>query len=211
VKKYQADLVAVLTTEQKQQWERMQGQPFEFPKNLSSGTELILVPQVHRELGMPDADAAKLVKSLMDLRRQMHENLDRNRIKEDTNRPLGDRIKEFNLINDTIRSSLTPAQWNRLQELCLQRQGVRSLNHSAVATTLGFTPEQRKRVRNLRHPSRGDGSAQPIIAEDGSTRQAKMKADLLDVLTPEQKQRWEAMQGKAFQFPRLIGVRIPAE
>ncbi|MBI1345351.1 hypothetical protein GC163_03595 [bacterium] len=32
-------------------------------------------------------------------------------------------------------------------------------------------------------------------------RQAKMEADMLAVLTPEQKTKWESMLGKKFAFP----------
>lgn len=204
VEKYNMDLIAVLTTEQRRQWEKMQGEPFALPQNLSPIRELVLVPKVQQELGLPEADAAKLTQTLEELQRQRFQNLRPPRAEEDPDRRFAESRKRFDRTVETLRSSLTVAQWNRLQELSLQRQGVEALYHPAVANALGLTPEQRARVRDLRRRPLGNGPVEATNpeSEDVLSRREKRMSDLLDILTPEQKAAWEKLQGRKFNFRR---------
>lgn len=202
---YQADLLAVLTPGQTNQWKAMTGDPFRIPKSFSGPSwRLVLVPEVQKELGLSEDDTATLVQSLNAIQ------LEGFRLSFRANpadRAPADQMRQSQQIIDTTRSSLTVSQWNRLQELILQEQGVESFAHHEVAKQLGLSREQRDRVRETMGEYRkGLTGDRTLLAKpkELQARREKEQAGLLDILTADQKKQWEAMQG-AKGDPDLFG------
>ncbi len=91
------------------------------------------------------------------------------------------------------RSVLQPEQDERLTQLRLQRDGGTALQQEDVVAKLKITEEQLKRIGEL--AQRGvTGFGPPQLTP-------QLKADLLDVLTPEQRTTWTSLTGKEFNFP----------
>lgn len=220
--KYKADLLAVLTPEQANQWQAMTGVPFGVPKVMRGFPfQLVELPDVQKELGLSEGEAATLARSLAaieEVERVEHverllQTLQSNRAAsspDDRRRQLEDRGQRSRRIVDTVKSSLTVSQWNRLQEVILQQRGMSVLAQPDVANKLGLSREQRDRVRETmdkyRREATGNRTLLPKPGDSQAHRQ-KEQADLLDILTPEQKTKWEAMQGAQADLGNPLGIR----
>lgn len=199
VDKFKTDLLAVLTPEQANQWQAMTGAPFVIPKFIRRYSfHLVISPEVQKELGLADNEAAALVQSLDAIERDEGKNRDQSFRSGREASSREDRSRQSRQIVDTVKSSLTVSQWNRLQEVILQQSGMSVLAHSDVANRLGLSREQRNRVRETidkyRQELAGNRTLLPKPGES-QTRRQREQADLLDILTPEQKEQWDAMQG----------------
>lgn len=208
LEKLKADLLAVLTQPQTNQWNEMIGAPFTIPKSFGGESwRLILMAEVHKELGLSEVEGAALVQSLESVRKQVLEETNPFRLNRTPGTP-ADRTRQSQQIIDTVKSSLTISQWNRLQELILQDRGVESLANSEVAKELGLSPEQRDRVRETMAKYRRNRTSDPTLRakpEESRSRQQKLQEDLLDILTPDQKKQWEAIQGAKVDQRSLRG------
>jgi hypothetical protein len=108
---------------------------------------------------------------------------------------------------------LKPEQLARLKQLSLQRQGVNALTRPDVAKELGLSQEQQDKIQKIQEGARpqggGFGGGQNLSDEERQKRfaemqqrQEKAQADMLAVLTDEQKTKWADMKGKDFTFPQ---------
>lgn len=118
--------------------------------------------------------------------------------------------------NEAIKSVLDEKQEKRLEELRIQREGVRSLFRTEVTDKLGLEQAQKNKITEiegqhtsanratltkLREPRITPQERQKAFAE-ARERTKKTYADLLAVLTPAQKETFEKMKGEKFEFPR---------
>jgi serine/threonine protein kinase len=105
---------------------------------------------------------------------------------------------------EDVARSLDADQLRRFKQLAVQNLGLRAFSDADVVTALSLTPEQKRRVRELqeeahaplllRHePGRPDFEAR-------RTREQQVRAKILDLLTPTQRQKWSELIGKPFQF-----------
>jgi len=121
---------------------------------------------------------------------------------------------------DTIKTILEPKQFARLNELRIQQEGVRALDRAEVAEKLGLSKEQKDKIAKIREESRPQGGGAGFgnrgnqsqeerqkAAEEARQRREKSNADILAVLTASQKESFEKMQGKKFEFPAPQGRR----
>lgn len=209
--KYKADLLAILTPDQARQWQAMTGAPIEVPKFMKRFPfHLVIATEVQKELGMAEDEAAALVQSLEAIEREGNKSRGETfRLMWEASSP-EDRRRQSRQIVDTVKSSLTVSQWNRLQEVILQQRGMSVLAHPDVANGLGLSREQRTRVRETmdeyRRESIGNRSLLPKPGESETHRQ-KEQSDLLEILTPEQKTKWEAMHGAQADLGNPLGIR----
>lgn len=113
---------------------------------------------------------------------------------------------------------LLPAQQARLEEISLQLRGAGALSDESVQTKLGLTDDQKAQLKTVRDENRkamgdlfagGGGGGRDASAEDRAAAREKMtkaQADanekLLAVLTGEQKEKFEQMQGKKIEIDR---------
>jgi hypothetical protein len=104
-----------------------------------------------------------------------------------------------------VMTVLEPAQAERLRQLRLQRLGVRALDRDDVAKALELSEGQRQSIRGMLSGDSGPGNNPQ---EDNPTRREsdaqpkELDAQVMAVLSDEQKQQWETMKGKAFAFPQ---------
>lgn len=210
LKRYKNDLLAVLTSEQLKQWNEMLGTPFKVPPFSGPAWRLLLVPEVQKEIGLSDDVARGLEESVAAIQKEGSAEVFRAISTGPGNRDLAESRRRSQQTIDVVRSSLTALQWNRLQELILQQTGPLSLANHEVAETLGLTQEQRDQVREaiaVRRPNIAEGRPPSISANEARARRLKEQTDLLDILTQDQKQHWEAMQGKKVD---MLVLRRPA-
>ena len=112
---------------------------------------------------------------------------------------------------------LDEKQLDRLSQLRLQREGIDSLSRDDVAKKLGLSEAQRAKLKKIQDDARTADQEffrnMRNMSED-ERREAftkmreqrdKRRSDLVAVLTDTQKESWEKMQGKKFEFPQQRG------
>ena len=192
---------------------------------------LLATPEVQKELGVSDEQKGLIEDMMTDLRNQTQQggrnqggaggfqnfqNLseeERAKLMEEGRK----RMEEFNKKTDEmINMVLEKTQVERFAQLRLQRAGVAALERPDIAEKLVLTQEQKDKMKKIRDDSRPDPSAfanfQNMSDEERREAFTKMRekgekanADILAVLTAEQKETWTKMQGKKFEFPQQQG------
>jgi hypothetical protein len=137
-----------------------------------------------------------------------------------------------------VTKLLTTAEMRRFKEIALQQRGVFAFSDSDVVAALKLTADQKKRIREVqdevtfagprpggpggRPPDSGShrGQSGDATSERSSDewRRAldearRVRDRVLELLTPEQKRKWEELTGKPFEAdlrtPRSSGPRRP--
>ncbi len=109
-----------------------------------------------------------------------------------------------------IKAILSDSQYKRLHELMLQFDGPAALARPDVAKQFDLTEEQKKKIQDIQQTQMqnmrermqgggGGGERQAMMQEMQKMREETNK-QILAVLTAEQKQKWDAAQGKSFKF-----------
>lgn len=100
-------------------------------------------------------------------------------------------------INERLRGDLDEKQFQRLQEIEVQRlvrtSGVGALTSDDLAASLDLTDEQKQQLREQGQAARDANEA--ISLED-------VRAKVKDILTPDQMGKLETLFGAAFDLPR---------
>ena len=172
----------------------------EEPRGLSTGggLGLLLSPEVRAELKLSDAQSEKIL------------NVPRGMA------PPGDRAEEkkareelYRKREQELKQILDEKQQGRLWELILQKNGGRAIEWPNVADKLKLDAAQMDRIKKIRE----DTTAKPTplsalsreeqekVLDESRKRREKRKVELLTVLTAEQKELFEKMQGVKFTFP----------
>jgi len=129
-----------------------------------------------------------------------------------------------------IEKVLMPDQIERLRQIAIQIRGVRALEDQEVQSELGLTQEQKDKMKAIRELGMRKGrelfapkgeQGRPDMREAFQAMQKLQKElnqQVMDVLTPEQKQRFTEMQGKKIDldFSQLMrgpgfGKRPPSQ
>jgi Spy/CpxP family protein refolding chaperone len=110
------------------------------------------------------------------------------------------RFEEFNKDAETrMQSVLMPHQFDRLKQIDLQsriqRGGAAALTEGELADTLGLSESQRDQIREKSEQVQKD------LQEKISQLRVDARNQLLDVLTPDQRAKLEAMLGAEFALP----------
>ena len=191
---------------------------------------LLAMPEVQKELEV-NAEQKGLIEDMVkDLgaqrgggggqNRQDFRNLtpeERQKRMEEFQKQAAEREKKA---NDMAKMILEPKQYDRVNQLQLQREGPSALERTEVADKVGLDAEQKEKIKKIREASRGDrggggfgnrGNAsqeerQKAFAE-ARERREKTNNEILAVLTTKQKETWEQMLGKKFDFPQPQGRR----
>jgi hypothetical protein len=179
---------------------------------------LLAIPEVQKELGLAEADAKKLNDELRALwpqpgaggAREEFRNLseEEQQKRRDEFRKQAEEIGKKS--DEKIKATLTEAQYKRLGELRIQREGAGSLSRAEVAEKLKLTDEQKEKIAKIQEEARpqfgrgrgGEGAqGERPNFEEIRARMEKTNADIVAVLSEEQKIAWEGMKGKKFDFP----------
>lgn len=184
--------------------------------------ELVGMAEVQKELDINDDQKGLIDDMQKDLRQQLFGNSNpadfRNLSQEERDK----RREEFRKKSEEVSKKademigmvLDPKQLDRLNELRLQREGASSLGRAEVADKVGLKNDQRAKVRKILDDL--DAANQGLFRNmrdlpREEQRQAftklreqreKADADILGVLTAEQKEVWGKLQGKKFEFPQ---------
>ncbi len=188
---------------------------------------LISMPEVQKELAITDDQKTLINEMQEDLRGQGGQRPDfgsfRDMSEAEREKAMAEMRKRGEERNkqaeDALKVILSDTQFARYNELQIQRQGLMALTRPDVSEKLALSKEQTDKIESLREaarPERGQfgGGRRPegqpegerpdfrAMMEQARERQQKLEADTLAVLTPEQKTKWEQMQGKKFDFPQ---------
>ncbi len=104
-----------------------------------------------------------------------------------------------------VAGLLTDAQMRRFQQLALQQRGVRAFSDPDVIVALGLTVEQRKRIKAIEEK---DGP-RPGLGRPGWDSNRARDRIFAEVLTANQKRKWNDLLGKPFVFEKPGWPRPP--
>ena len=194
-----------------------QGRPGLQALSGAGGGRVLAMPEVQKELGLSDEQKKRVDDLLKDL--GMSE-ADRKGLQALSKEERRERLKEAakksqenaGKTKEAVKSILDAKQLERFNQLVLQAEGVMALARPDVTEKLGLSQEQKDKLRGIAQNALPDqGSLADLKNATKEDRRAaftkmrekseKAKADALDVLTTEQKETWEKMQGKKFDFP----------
>ncbi len=111
---------------------------------------------------------------------------------------------------EKLAEILLPHQSERLDQLVIQQQGINALNNPEVQAKLELTDDQKEKLRQVPQElreqlfqggGRGEGDAQ-ARREQFEKFRTEMESKMLAVLTDAQKQKFEELKGKKFDFPQ---------
>jgi hypothetical protein len=108
-----------------------------------------------------------------------------------------------------VMSVLEPDQAYRLRQLRLQWSGVRALARPEIARQLKLSEAQQTSISSL---LQSDSDRQGRTRPDDQSSREDMTAQIMALLTDQQKQTWQSIQGDPFDFPdwsRRFGPRGP--
>jgi hypothetical protein len=179
------------------------------------GNLLVDVPEVRRELGVERIQADLLEDLASDLREQRRaivfgrdglpgaeggsfEEQLRARFEK-----IGADLRAFDQRSEELVAVvLEPKQAQRLRQLRLQREGLRALQRERVATELSLSEEQREEIGQIREKhQRAQTASGRLNRKERRELREQEDAELLGMLTEEQKKTWEEIQGAPFDFP----------
>ncbi|MBL8819447.1 MAG: hypothetical protein JNL58_25670 [Planctomyces sp.] len=115
----------------------------------------------------------------------------RNKIREEMNAALAKARTQF---QDQAAGVLSDPQKKALRSLYIASAGIRALTDVRVATDLGFTDEQKQKLEALNTERRTASQALGFNATDEQRTKfdEEWKAKFLEVLTADQKTKWDA-------------------
>lgn len=190
---------------------RRQGQPgFGFGgRMMGANLSMMLLGRedVQKELNLSQTQKAKLEQMRQEMRQAMQELRD---LPPEQRR---ERVQELRQKYDP-ESVLTDAQRKRLRELELQWQGPIALTDPEVAKQVGLTEEQQAKIRgivqetfqSLRPQPGQPGGAPGARMEEFRKAREQAEKKILEVLTPAQREKWQQMLGKPFEFQGGRGI-----
>lgn len=170
------------------------------------GDMLLMRPDVQKELHLTEQQKAKIneMQQAMRLAREELRNLPSDQRRQ--------RMQELRQKNDP-QQVLTDAQKKRLHELELQWQGPIALMNPEIAREVGLTQEQQSKIQgimmeqfqSMRGQFQQGGGQQNMQALQQAREEVEKK--VLAVLTPSQREKWNQMLGKPFEFEDGRGFR----
>lgn len=180
----------------------------------NSPAALAGMPQVQEEIKVSEEQKKQIDEGLAELRGgfnfQELQGLsaeDREKRMEEMRKKAETAGKAF---EEKMNKILKPEQLARLKELSLQRQGAMALLRPDIAKDLGLTEDQRKKMQGIFESARS--ANQPNLRElsqeerekvmtENREKLEKAQAELLAVLTDDQKAKYAELKGKEFKFP----------
>jgi hypothetical protein len=167
---------------------------------------LLELPEVQKEIGLQDTQRRKVEAVQNDFRKQVQGSF--RQLRPGGGDGLGDPEKTFAEMRGRMEKAykksetqlqklLTGTQWQRLNQLRLQRMGATGLLRPEVVKTLDLSEQQRSTIREIQE-RHSDGFGPPEPNPQAMT-------DALAVLTKEQNDAWSKLIGEPFTFPEFNG------
>lgn len=118
------------------------------------------------------------------------------------------RIRDINQRGEElVMLVLEPDQAERLKQLRLQQEGTRAFDRPEVAKALGLTKDQLDQMREIRSIAQNEDANGRV--QQRRARRQQIEKDVLAMLSDEQMQSWERMQGAKFSFPSRFARNNP--
>ena len=187
---------------------------------------LVGIPDVQKELGVSDEQKKAVAELAAETQKQMRSSMAgfdfekfQNMSQEERQKFIADSRKKSEettkAAEEKLRKILDEKQMARLNQLRLQREGIAALSRPEVAKELGLSEDQVAKIRKLQQqgrpgfggpgakggPGGPGGDFREMMAQMQKQRE-KLQADVLAVLTEEQRAKWTEMKGKEFKFPQ---------
>jgi hypothetical protein len=182
---------------------------------------LLGMTEVQKELGL-SADQEKQVDDLSrELREQIRSSMGNPDFQqmqdlspEEREKRMAEAGKKSAVVNEQavarVAKILDAKQFQRFEQLRVQREGLSALGRPDVATKLGLTDDQEAKIRTLQERARSRARGGPNQSDEDrranftrmQQQREKMQADILAVLTDAQKTKWEELKGKEFTIPQ---------
>ncbi|HEX4142280.1 MAG TPA: protein kinase [Pirellulales bacterium] len=172
--------------------------------------ELLAQPSVQEDLGL-SANQVGRAAQLLKERQEAWRQLDPRGFDDDSQALSAEQwdttFDKLTAQEKALAELLSAGQNKRLREIVLQWRGVQAFSEPEVVAELGLTPEQIDRIRDRRRSLRGFfGEPGPPGTKDRQEldNPRKIPDQILDVLTGEQKTRWNELTGEPFkgELPR---------
>ncbi|QDS89903.1 hypothetical protein EC9_41050 [Rosistilla ulvae] len=156
---------------------------------------LFRIPEVQAELNL-SRETAELVFALQADLFSEYRNARRDKSPSD-DLPSPEQVSaQSQVVAERLLSAiLAPKQYKRLQELWLQRRGLRAIAMDDFAQALELDSTQREATAKL-----VEGLSRSYGRGKISDEDAEIARQITEILTPDQRQQWEAMLGKPFDF-----------
>ncbi|WP_232536395.1 CotH kinase family protein [Lacipirellula parvula] len=178
------------------------------PPGMGGGLiDLLGMSEVQTELSLTQEQQAKVHELTEETRREMAENFQRAFADDDQEEPSPPEARFAAMrqkmdalaakTNEQVQELLEKPQWERLEQLQLQREGMRSPQWREIAKSLELTEEQLGKLRGVLGGTFGPAPVEPFSP--------KVTAALND----DQKLQWATLVGKPFEFPRSMGFGGP--
>lgn len=215
--------LAVLTDEQQTQWKELTGEPFGFREprgggrrprmisisfpNLGIEARWLEMDWVHAELKLNDTQR-KTITEALDRWKQRYAEVQatvRDGQIPDREAKIRESIASLHQLSiettDQLLAALKPEQKQRLEQLKLQREGLRALLQPSKAfESLRLSYDQRRKINashNEFYRAANDQGRFFLNAEERKQFEAKV----LEFFTDKQRMAWEALLGEPFDFP----------
>jgi hypothetical protein len=166
---------------------------------------LVGMHEVQRELQLSEEQRELLDDLRADLRTQVRvafrggSNSRRNGT-TDSGEDVRNRIRDINQRGEElVMLVLEPDQAERLKQLRLQQEGTRAFDRPEVAKALRLTKDQLDQMREIRSIAPNEDANGRV--QQRRARRQQIEKDVLAMLSDEQKQSWERMQGAKFSCP----------
>ncbi|MDB4679519.1 hypothetical protein OAE80_00890 [Planctomycetaceae bacterium] len=198
--------------------------------SMGSVTNLVGIPQIQKELDLSDDQRKQIadqVKSMQLYLRQQFTDVRKLPRAEQSAKIRELKVATSPFVNEQqakILEVLTPSQRNRLTGISMQYRGVESLLDDQIADLLGLTKEQREEILMItedlditlaterqkmvsqQFEERQKGRNEFLKKMQRLRKQAEEK--MLAVLTEEQRERFELLQGEKFRVRRPKGPTL---
>lgn len=191
-----------------------------FGGRMAGGTDVMLlgllrVEEVQQELDLRP-EQIEAIENVS--QRGERPDFDRNASEADRREAMRARMEEINKrAAEQLEEVLLPDQLERGREIVLQQQGAAALSDPEVAAKLDLTEEQKEKIAERQRAARekmiasmreafGSGDREAIAKSMAEARESTLQ-EVLAVLTPEQREKYESMRGEKFDLPASAMMR----
>jgi Spy/CpxP family protein refolding chaperone len=164
---------------------------------------LLGMDEVKKEIKLTDEQADEVKKFSEEARK----GIDFSNLRDASREERAEAVKAMQSANEKIDeelpSILDPDQFKRLLGLYAQRSGVEALINKQVAKELGLSDETNEKLKAKDEETRPRFDRQdgpPDFAAMQEARTKRLEA-MEAILTPEEKEKFEALKGEKFEFP----------
>lgn len=166
---------------------------------------------VQKELNIADAQREKLREVVREMREGGGQRGDfQNLTQEERQKRIAEIQERAKKMEEKVNAILDEKQKERLEQLRIQRDGAAALLRADVAEKVGLAADQKEKIQKIQQDLRGGGqNFRDLSNEDRQKAFAEMRerrekaaAEILGVLTADQKEKFEKLKGAKFDFPQ---------